>query len=276
MDADESKPSFFERLFHRIVSDAPESADEILRLLHSAEENGVVDENTADLLEKVLAFADLEVRDVMISRTQMDVVKMDDAPEKIIDYVIDTAHSRLPVIGGDRDEVLGILHAKDLLRFCRHPERVDFATLMRPATFVPESKPLNILLKDFRNQHIHLAMVVDEYGGISGLITFEDILEAIVGEIEDEFDSDETQNILPIDGRRFRVNAVTEIAEFNEFFHTDFSDEEVETVGGLVLAELDRLPEKGEKIIIDGWQFSVARVDHRRLHILIVQKVGKE
>lgn len=275
MDADESKPSFFERLFHRIVSDAPESADEILRLLHSAEENGVVDENTADLLEKVLAFADLEVRDVMISRAQMDVVKMDDAPEKIIDYVIDTAHSRLPVIGGDRDEVLGILHAKDLLRFCRHPERVDFATLMRPATFVPESKPLNILLKDFRNQHIHLAMVVDEYGGISGLITFEDILEAIVGEIEDEFDSDETQNILPIDGRRFRVNAVTEIAEFNEFFHTDFSDEEVETVGGLVLAELDRLPEKGEKIIIDGWQFSVARVDHRRLHILIVQKVGK-
>lgn len=274
MDADESKPSFFERLFHRIVSDAPESADEILRLLHSAEENGVVDENTADLLEKVLAFADLEVRDVMISRAQMDVVKMDDAPEKIIDYVIDTAHSRLPVIGGDRDEVLGILHAKDLLRFCRHPERVDFATLMRPATFVPESKPLNILLKDFRNQHIHLAMVVDEYGGISGLITFEDILEAIVGEIEDEFDSDETQNILPIDGRRFRVNAVTEIAEFNEFFHTDFSDEEVETVGGLVLAELDRLPEKGEKIIIDGWQFSVARVDHRRLHILIVQKVG--
>lgn len=274
MDADESKPSFFERLFHRIVSDAPESADEILRLLHSAEENGVVDENTADLLEKVLAFADLEVRDVMISRTQMDVVKMDDAPEKIIDYVIDTAHSRLPVIGSDRDEVLGILHAKDLLRFCRHPERVDFATLMRPATFVPESKPLNILLKDFRNQHIHLAMVVDEYGGISGLITFEDILEAIVGEIEDEFDSDETQNILPIDGRRFRVNAVTEIAEFNEFFHTDFSDEEVETVGGLVLAELDRLPEKGEKIIIDGWQFSVARVDHRRLHILIVQKVG--
>lgn len=275
MDADESKPSFFERLFHRIVSDAPESADEILRLLHSAEENGVVDENTADLLEKVLAFADLEVRDVMISRAQMDVVKMDDAPEKIIDYVIDTAHSRLPVIGGDRDEVLGILHAKDLLRFCRHPERADFATLMRPATFVPESKPLNILLKDFRNQHIHLAMVVDEYGGISGLITFEDILEAIVGEIEDEFDSDETQNILPIDGRRFRVNAVTEIAEFNEFFHTDFSDEEVETVGGLVLAELDRLPEKGEKIIIDGWQFSVARVDHRRLHILIVQKVGE-
>ena len=262
-------------MFHCIVSDAPESADEILRLLHSAEENGVVDENTADLLEKVLAFADLEVRDVMISRAQMDVVKMDDAPEKIIDYVIDTAHSRLPVIGGDRDEVLGILHAKDLLRFCRHPERVDFATLMRPATFVPESKPLNILLKDFRNQHIHLAMVVDEYGGISGLITFEDILEAIVGEIEDEFDSDETQNILPIDGRRFRVNAVTEIAEFNEFFHTDFSDEEVETVGGLVLAELDRLPEKGEKIIIDGWQFSVARVDHRRLHILIVQKVGK-
>ncbi|MBQ9258453.1 MAG: CBS domain-containing protein [Neisseriaceae bacterium] len=275
MDADESKPSFFERLFHRIVSDAPESADEILRLLHSAEENGVVDENTADLLEKVLAFADLEVRDVMISRAQMDVVKMDDAPEKIIDYVIDTAHSRLPVIGGDRDEVLGILHAKDLLRFCRHPERVDFATLMRPATFVPESKPLNILLKDFRNQHIHLAMVVDEYGGISGLITFEDILEAIVGEIEDEFDSDETQNILPIDGRRFRVNAVTEIAEFNEFFHTDFSDEEVETVGGLVLAELDRLPEKGEKVLINGWQFSVARVDHRRLHILIVQKVGE-
>ncbi|MBO4575810.1 MAG: CBS domain-containing protein [Neisseriaceae bacterium] len=275
MDSDESKPNFFERLFHRLVSDAPESSAEILRLLHSAEENGVVDENTADLLEKVLAFADLEVRDAMVPRAQMNVVKMDDSPEKIIDYVIDTAHSRLPVIGGDRDEVLGILHAKDLLRFLRHPERVDFQSLLRPATFVPESKPLNILLKEFRNNHIHLAMVVDEYGGISGLISFEDILEAIVGEIEDEFDSDETKNILPIDGKRFRVNAITEVAEFNEFFQTNLSNEEVDTVGGLVLAELDRLPEKGEKVLIDGWQFSVARVDHRRLHILIVQKVGE-
>lgn len=276
MDSDESKPSFFERLFHRIVSDAPESSADILRLLRSAEENGVVDENTADLLEKVLAFADLEVRDAMVPRAQMNVVKMDDSPEKIIDYVIDTAHSRLPVIGGDRDEVLGILHAKDLLRFCRHPERVDFQSLLRPATFVPESKPLNILLKEFRNNHIHLAMVVDEYGGISGMISFEDILEAIVGEIEDEFDSDETKNILPIDDKRFRVNAVTEIVEFNEFFQTDFSNEEVDTVGGLVLAELDRLPERGEKVLIDGWQFSVARVDHRRLHILIVQKMENE
>ncbi|MBR5676220.1 MAG: CBS domain-containing protein [Neisseriaceae bacterium] len=275
MDSDESKPNFFERLFHRLVSDAPESSAEILRLLHSAEENGVVDENTADLLEKVLAFADLEVRDAMVPRAQMNVVKMDDSPEKIIDYVIDTAHSRLPVIGGDRDEVLGILHAKDLLRFLRHPEKVEFQSLLRPATFVPESKPLNILLKEFRNNHIHLAMVVDEYGGISGLISFEDILEAIVGEIEDEFDSDETKNILPIDGKRFRVNAITEVAEFNEFFQTNLSNEEVDTVGGLVLAELDRLPEKGEKVLIDGWQFSVARVDHRRLHILIVQKVGE-
>ena len=276
MDSDESKPSFFERLFHRIVSDAPESSAEVLRLLRSAEDNGVVNKDTADLLERVLAFADLEVRDAMVPRAQMNVVKMDDSPEKIIDYVIDTAHSRLPVIGGDRDEVLGILHAKDLLRFCRHPEKVDFQSLLRPATFVPESKPLNILLKEFRNNHIHLAMVVDEYGGISGMISFEDILEAIVGEIEDEFDSDETKNILPIDGKRFRVNAVTEIVEFNEFFQTDFSNEEVDTVGGLVLAELDRLPERGEKVLIDGWQFSVARVDHRRLHILIVQKVGEE
>ncbi|MBR3481902.1 MAG: CBS domain-containing protein, partial [Neisseriaceae bacterium] len=192
MDSDESKPSFFERLFHRIVS--PESSAEMPRLLRSAEDNGVVDKDTADLLERVLAFADLEVRDAMVPRAQMNVVKMDDSPEKIIDYVIDTAHSRLPVIGGDRDEVLGILHAKDLLRFCRHPEKVDFQSLLRPATFVPESKPLNILLKEFRNNHIHLAMVVDEYGGISGMISFEDILEAIVGEIEDEFDSDETKN----------------------------------------------------------------------------------
>ena len=175
MDSDESKPNFFERLFHRLVSDAPESSAEILRLLHSAEENGVVDENTADLLEKVLAFADLEVRDAMVPRAQMNVVKMDDSPEKIIDSVIDTAHSRLPVIGGDRDEVLGILHAKDLLRFLRHPEKVEFQSLLRPATFVPESKPLNILLKEIRNNHIHLAMVVDEYGGIAGLVTIEDL-----------------------------------------------------------------------------------------------------
>ncbi|MDO5687233.1 MAG: transporter associated domain-containing protein [Neisseria sp.] len=272
MDDDTGKPGFFERLFNRMASDAPESAEEIVRLLQLAHDNDVVDADTAALLEKVLAFAELEVRDVMITRSQMDVIKIDDPTNKIVDYVLDTAHSRLPVIGNDRDEVLGVLHAKDLLRYFRQPENLDIKKVMREAVFVPESKSLNTLIKEFRAKRIHLAMVVDEYGGISGLVTFEDILEAIIGDIEDEFDEEEEHSIVPIDNERYRVNAVTEVSEFNKFFNTDFSDEDVDTVGGLVISELGRLPERGEKITLGDWQFTVARADHRRLHVLIVSK----
>ncbi len=269
MDEDTGKPGFFERLFNRMTLDTPESTADMLRLLQLARDNKAVDPDTSALLEKVLAFAELEVRDVMITRSQMDVIKIDDTPKKIVDYVIDTAHSRFPVIGEDRDEILGVLHAKDLLRFFKQPDSIDIKPLLRETVFVPESKSLNTLLKEFRDRRIHLAMVVDEYGGISGLVTFEDILEAIIGDIEDEFDEEEDNHIVPIGNDRYRINAITEIAEFNEFFDTDFSDEDVDTVGGLLISKLGRLPERGEKIVIDDWQFTVARVDHRRLHILI-------
>ncbi|MBR7059972.1 MAG: CBS domain-containing protein [Neisseriaceae bacterium] len=275
MDENTGKTGFFERIFNKISSDAPENVEEIVQFLKNAAKSGVIDRDTVLLLEKVVAFADLEVRDVMVSRSQMNVLKISDSPKKILDYVLDTAHSRFPVIAGDKDEVLGILHTKDLLRFFNHPEDLDIRQLLREPVFVPESKSLNRLLKEFRDKHIHLAMVIDEYGGVSGLITFEDILEAILGEISDEFDTDEVDNIASIGGGRFRVNAVTEISEFNEFFHTDFAHEDVDTIGGLVISSLERLPERGEKIQLGDWQFAVARVDQRRLYILIVQKIKK-
>lgn len=270
MDDSEDKPGFFERLFHRMVSTAPESAEEIRSLVNLARDNRVIDDDTALLLANSLAFADLAVRDVMVSRSQMDVVRLNDPPQKIVDYIIETAHSRLPVIGKDKDEVLGILHAKDLLHFFRQPEKMAVGEIMREAVFVPEGKSLPSLLQEFRNKKMHLALVVDEYGGISGLVTFEDVLEAIIGEIDDEFDEEEENNIVALGDNRYRVNAVTEVAEFNAYFHTDFSDEDVDTVGGLVFTEFGRLPERGEKIVLQGFQFTVARADSRRLHVLAV------
>lgn len=274
MESETDKPNFFKRVFNKIISDAPESTEEVLEVLQSAENNGIVDEKTSEMLERVISFADLEVRDIMISRSQMDVIKIADNPQKIVDFIVDTAHSRFPVIGEDKDEVHGILHAKDLLQFFYHTENLNIRSLLREAFFVPESKSLNSLLQEFREKHIHIAMVVDEYGGISGLVTLEDVLEEIIGNIEDEFDDNtDKQNIIAIDSKRYKINAITEIKEFNQFFNTDFSTEEVDTIGGLIMAQLDRLPKKGEKIIIGQWRFTVARVDHRRIHILIAQKV---
>ncbi|MBO7081207.1 MAG: CBS domain-containing protein [Neisseriaceae bacterium] len=275
MNENTDKPSFLERLFHRVTSDAPESIEEITRLLQSAKNASVISADTAELLNKVVAFADLEVRDVMIPRAQMNVLKIDDSPKKIMDYAVDTAHSRFPVIEGDRDEVLGILHTKDLLRYFYHPDDLEIKSLLREPVFVPESKSLHLMLREFREKHFHLAMVVDEYGGISGLVTFEDVLEAILGDIEDEFDNEneDEQSIVPIGHERYRVNATTEIETINEFFGTHLVSEDVNTIGGLIAETLERLPEKGEKIEMDGLQLTVARVDQRRAHILIIQKI---
>lgn len=273
MEDSESKPNFFERIINRFSGEMPESVAQIVRSLHLARDGQLLDNETVLLLEKVLEFADLEVSDVMVSRAHMDVLKIDTPAEACVDYIIETAHSRFPVIGKDKDEILGILHAKDLLRYVGRTQEWQLQPLLREATFVPESKSLPSLLKDFRDKHIHLAMVVDEYGGTSGLITFEDILEAIIGDIEDEFDEDEEANIVEVSENTFRVNAVTEIAELNTFFGSRFSDEEVDSVGGLIISEFGRLPQRGEEITLENLHFSVARADRRRLHILMVKRI---
>ncbi|OSI17247.1 magnesium/cobalt efflux protein [Neisseria dentiae] len=274
MDDSQSKPSFFERIISRISGDAPDSAEDVVSLLRQAHEQEVFDSETLQYLEKMLDFAELEVRDAMITRSQMDVIKAGESMERIIAYIIETAHSRFPVIGEDKDNVLGILHAKDLLKYALSPEQFNLQSILRPAVFVPESKPLNALLKEFREQRNHMAVVVDEYGGISGLVTFEDIIEQIIGDIEDEFDEDESaDNIFPVSAERFRINAVTEIEDINEYFGTDYSDEEADTIGGLVIQEIGHLPVRGEKVVIGPLQFTVARADNRRLHTLMAIRV---
>ena len=277
MDDAPSKPNFFERLINRLTGDAPETADEVVNILRQAHEQEVFDADTLVRLEKVLDFAELEVRDAMITRSQMDVIKAGDSIERIIAYVVETAHSRFPVIGEDKDEVLGILHAKDLLKYTLNPEQFNLSAVLRSAVFVPESKSLNLLLKEFREQRNHMAIVVDEYGGTSGLVTFEDIIEQIIGDIEDEFDEDESaDNIFPVSAERYRINATTEIEDINPYFGTDYSDEEADTIGCLVIQEIGHLPVRGEKVIIGPLQFTIARADNRRLHTLMAMRVKED
>ncbi len=263
--------NWFNRLFKSFSGSlAPDTAEAILKLLQHARDNQVIDGETLQRIENILNFKNMQVRDAMISRARMNVVKSTDSIERIIDYVVDTSHSRLPVIAEDKDNIIGILHAKDLLKHSLTPEQFKLEHILRPAVFVPESKSLHTLLQEFQAQRNHMAIVVDEYGGISGLVTFEDLIEQIVGNIEDEFDdNDNADNIFAVSNERWRIHAATEIEDINQYFGTEFSNEEVDTIGGLVIQELGHLPVRGEKVQIGGLQFTVARADNRRLHTLM-------
>ena len=275
------KPTLFNRLFTRVSGSIaiPETPAQWLDLLRQAkaQAQNSLDDDTLLRLENLFKFNQLSVRDAMMTRAQMDVIKTTDGIDRIIAYAVETAHSRFPVIEEDKDHIIGILHAKDLLKCTLNPEQFKLEHILRPAVFVPESKSLNSLLKDFQTQRNHMAIVVDEYGGISGLVTFEDVIEQIVGKIEDEFDEDDSaDNIFAVSPDRWRINAVTEIEDVNEFFGTDYSDEEVNTIGGLVIKELGHLPVRGEKAVIGPLQFTVARADNRRLHTLMAVKAKPE
>ena len=212
----------------------------------------------------------------MIPRAQMDVVDINDAPETFIPFVIETAHSRFPVIDKDRDDIIGVLLAKDLLRHYAEDD-ADIRGMLRPAVFIPESKRLNVLLKEFRSNRNHIAIVVNEYGGVAGLVTIEDVLEQIVGDIEDEYDFDETEdNIIRESDGVYRVKASTEIGDFNQTLGTHFSDEEFDTVGGLIISRFGHLPKRGESVKFDGFQFSVLRADSRRLHAVRATRLREE
>jgi len=223
--------------------------------------------------EGVLQVSDMQARDIMVPRSRMDVIDIRESPDQFIPMVMQTGHSRFPVIGENKDDVLGILLAKDLLRYYAGEEEFNVREMLRPAVFVPEAKRLNVLLKEFRANRNHIAIVVDEYGGVSGLVTIEDVIEQIVGDIEDEYDFDETEdNILMDKSGRYRVKAVTEIADFNNYFNTSFPDEDYDTVGGLVVGRFGRLPKRGEAIAIEGFTFQVLRADSRKVHSLLVDK----
>ncbi|MFA5242044.1 MAG: transporter associated domain-containing protein [Sulfuricella sp.] len=273
---DESaKPGWLERL-GAWLSPEPDNREELVEILHAAYEKNLIDADALSMIEGVLQVSEMHVRDIMIPRAQMDVIDIADSPAAFIPFVIEAAHSRFPVIGENKDDVIGILLAKDLLRYYAG-EAFDVRDMLRPAVFIPESKRLNILLKEFRMNRNHIAIVVDEYGGVSGLVTIEDVLEQIVGEIEDEFDFDETEdNIIQDRSGRYRVKAVTEISNFNEILGTQFSDEDYDTVGGLVVSKFGHLPKRGEHTIFDGLKFQVLRADSRRLHTLLVEKMPQE
>jgi magnesium and cobalt transporter len=274
MDGSESsnKPSLLERLSNLLLRE-PEDREQLVALLHSAYERNLLDADALSMMEGVIQVSESQVREIMIPRAQMDVIDISQPPEEFIPYVIETAHSRFPVTDGDKDNIIGILLAKDLLRYYAG-EEFDVRDMLRPAVFVPESKRLNILLRDFRSNRNHIALVVDEYGGVSGMVTIEDVLEQIVGDIADEYDFDEDEdNIIRQDDAHWRVKADTEIEDFNEALGTDFSDEDCDTIGGLVLKSAGQLPKRSDRIQIGEWQFTVLRADSRRLHSLLVERL---
>jgi magnesium and cobalt transporter len=254
------------------LSGEPRDRNELVETLESAVERGIIERDALEMLEGVLEVAELQVRDIMVPRSQMAVVDRDAAPEKILPIVIESGHSRFPVIDEDRDKIVGVLLAKDLLRYFNEGGHEDFdiKECLRPAVFIPESKRLNVLLKEFRANHNHMAFVVDEYGGVAGLVTIEDVLEQIVGDIGDEYDIDDDLDIRKDGERQFTVKAQTRIGEFNEYFGAQFSDEEFDTIGGLVMSNLGRLPRRGEGFSFGGFDFKVLRGDRRRLDVLRV------
>ncbi|HJV79780.1 HlyC/CorC family transporter [Noviherbaspirillum sp.] len=277
----DTKPhrSLFERLT-ALISPEPENRAELLEILHEAHERNLIDADALSMIEGVFQVSDLSARDIMVPRPQMDVIDITKPIEEWLPSVLETAHSRFPAIDGDRDKVVGILLAKDLLRYYAE-ESFEVRDMLRPAVFIPESKQLNVLLRDFRANRNHMAIVVDEYGGVAGLITIEDVLEQIVGDIEDEYDFDEEEdNILPVRdgarGLRWRIKALTEIGQFNESLGAHFSDEDVDTIGGLVANHLGRVPRKGDVFDIDGLRFEVLRADARQVHVLLVEKIPEQ
>ena len=253
------------------MSGEPRDLAELIEDLREASERGLFDGDALVMLEGVLAVADMQVRDIMVPRSQMVFVERDESPDKLVELVVESGHSRFPVIGEDRDQILGILLAKDLLRLqVSGDENFEIREYMRPVVFVPESKRLNVLLKEFRRSHNHIAMVVDEYGGVCGLVTIEDVIEQIVGEIDDEHDVEDDQAIRREGAREFTVRALTPIADFNQYFGTAFSDEEYDTIGGLLMQEFGRLPRRGETIQVGEMEFRVLRADRRRIDLLRV------
>ena len=269
---------WLERLRQRIrqrIRHEPQDKPQLLELLRDAKQRSVLDTDALSMIEGVLQVSDLRVGDIMIPRAEMTYIRRDDPFDQILKVVVETAHSRFPVIGDDKGDVVGVLIAKDLLAFCGSDNRRPFILrdLVRSAVFVPESKRLNVLLKEFRSSRSHMAIVVDEYGTAAGLVTIEDVLEQIVGEIDDEHDYDEGAFIYRRSANEYTIKARTTIEDFNAYFDCDLPDEEFDTIGGLVVHAMGRLPKGGERVRVEGFRFTVKRADSRRVHLLTVERI---
>lgn len=263
--------SWLERI-GQAISGEPRDRESLVDVLRDAQRRGLLDADQLAMIEGALHVSEMQVRDIMIPRSQMVVVRRDASPGELLPPVIESGHSRFPVIGENRDDVIGILIAKDLLQYSSESSqsRFDMREVMRPALFVPESKRLDVMLKEFRASRNHLAVVVDEYGGVAGMVTIEDVLEQIVGEIDDEHDVDDDTYILSHREGSSVVKALTPVEDFNEHFGTALSDEEFDTIGGYVAHAFGHLPGRGESVTLEGLRFEVVRADNRRIHLLLV------
>jgi len=275
-DNGSSTPSWLSRL-NKVLSGEPQDREQLIDVLRDSEKRNLVDAQALAMIEGVLQVSEMQVRDIMVPRAQMVVVNSDSDPDDFIASVTESGHSRFPVIGDSRDEVEGIILAKDLLGYYARGEAqvFDMDDAMRPAVFIPESKRLNVLLREFRENRNHIAIVVDEYGGVAGLVTIEDVLEQIVGDIDDEHDTEDDNLIRRLGNGEYTVKAITPIEDFNESFKTDFSDDEFDTIGGVVIKGFGRLPKQGETMRVGSVTFKVLRADKRRVHLLRVLSVER-
>lgn len=269
--------SWIERLGQALQGELKDR-EQLIEVLNEAHKNNIIDHEAFSMIDGALQVAEMQVRDIMLPRSQMVVLEMDSSEEELMNTVVVSAHSRFPVVGDSKDEVVGILLAKDLLPHLVNDNDKKFTIrdVLRPAVFIPESKRLNILLKEFRSTRNHIAIVVDEYGGVAGMVTIEDVLEQIVGEIEDEHDFDEDTYIFEHAEDRATVKAITPIEDFNDHFKTEFSDDEFDTIGGIVMNALGHVPKRGESVVIDNLDFKILRSTNRRIDLLeITSKMVK-
>ena len=263
--------SWIERL-GQVLQGELKDREQLTIVLNEAQKNNVIDQEAFSMIDGVLQVAEMQVRDIMLPRSQMIVLEMDLSEEELLDTVVVSAHSRFPVIGDSKDEVVGILLAKDLLpHFINNGDKkLNVREILRPAVFIPESKRLNVLLNEFRSTRNHIAIVVDEYGGVAGMVTIEDVLEQIVGEIEDEHDFDEDTYIFEHNKDHATVKAITPLDDFNEHFKTKFKDDEFDTIGGIVMQALGHVPKRGESVVINDLEFKILRSSNRRINLLEV------
>jgi len=276
----ETNLNLFEKL-SRIFLDIPQNRQELVEILQASEKRSLLDMDALSMIEGVLQVSEMQVRDIMIPRSHMVVLDEDNDYEEMLPVVIDSGHSRFPVIGENRDEIVGVLLAKDLLRYVDEERRKEFdiKDVLRQTIFVPESKRLNVLLKEFRDSRNHMAIVIDEYSGVAGLVTIEDVLEQIVGDIDDEHDIEDVGNIRRMGVNRYSIKALTPVEEFNEFFESGFNEEEADTLAGLLMKHLGHMPKRGETISIDNYLFKIMSADSRRIkhvHLVLLPESSKE
>jgi magnesium and cobalt transporter len=264
-----SNKSFLDKIV-QIFTGEPKNKDELVSVLNDAEDRELIKPETKQMIEGVLEVSEIHVRDIMIPRSQMVTLEINQTFKEFVPMIIDSGHSRFPVVNDDIDHIEGILLAKDLLAygFNLQEDEATLAKLIRPAIIVPESKKVEPLLKEFRSKRYHMAIVVDEYGGVSGLVTIEDILELIVGEIEDETDEEIIENIKHLAGNVYQLQALTDLADFDEFFNCNYDDADADTIGGIVLHKLGHMPKKGEIVAIDGFEFKIVSADNRRIQVI--------